>query len=157
VAGPSLTDDELRLAERYVSVLDFLSRCAQAIDEGHTYYLWDKTGQLLGAVERLKEELDRTSGRPTVRPDAVAAAVRYHARHYRAGRLLHPARVELTASEVGSILLAVAGAVGLDAPVAALEEIGRDARAIAERTDVAPAAVARVLCALSAWKVRDAD
>jgi hypothetical protein len=157
MATASLTPAEERLVDRYVSVLDFMSRCAQAVDEGNTYYLWDKTGQLLGAVKRLKEELDRTSGKPRVRKELVAAAVRFHGRHYRACRLLHPARVELTAMEVGSIMLAVAGAVAIGAKDADLEEIGRDAQAIAERTDIRPDQVVRVLCALRSWEVRDAD
>ena len=39
-----LTDVEVRLAEQYVSVLDFVSRCAQAIDGGDWFYLHDKAG-----------------------------------------------------------------------------------------------------------------
>jgi hypothetical protein len=156
MAPSSLIPAEERLIDRYVSVLDFVSRCAQAIDEGNTYYLWDKTGQLAGAVEALKQELDRTSGKPKVRRDVLAAAVRFHGRHYRAGRLLHPAQVELTATEIGSIVLAVAGAGALAMNDAELEAIGRDARAIAERADVRPEQVVRVLAALRSWEVRDA-
>ena len=155
MAGPELTPQEERIVERYVSVLDFLSRCAQAVDEGHTYYLWDKTGQLLGAVERLKQELDRTSGKPRVRPNVLAAAVRRDARLYRAGRLLHPARMELTASEVGSIMLAVAGADAFLMDESVFERIRQAAAKIAERTDVRPEAVARVLCALRSWELRE--
>jgi hypothetical protein len=154
---PELTPAEGRIVDRYVSVLDFLSRCAQAIDDGNTYYLWDKTGQLKGAVEGLHDELGRANGKPKVRRDVLAAAVRYHARHYRAGRLLHPARVELTTAEVGSILLAVAGADGIIVPDARLEEIARDALTIAGQTDVQADQVARVLCALTRWEVRDAE
>jgi hypothetical protein len=151
-----LTPPEERLVDRYVSVLDFISRCAQAVDEGNTYYLWEKTGQLASAVEALKVELDRTSGRPKVRRDVLAAAVRFHGRHYRAGRLLHPAQVELTASEIGSIVLAVAGADALAMNDAEYEAIGRDARTIAERTDLRREQVVRVLAALRRWEVRDA-
>ncbi len=38
-----LTNTEIRLAEQYVSVLDFVSRCAQAVEEGNWYYLLDKS------------------------------------------------------------------------------------------------------------------
>jgi hypothetical protein len=154
MATTRLTPDEERLLERYVSVLDFVGRCAQAVDEEHWHYLWDKTGQLLRAVESLKQELDRTSGWPKVRREVLAAAVRHHARHYRAGRLLHPAQVDLTAGEVGSILLAVAGGDALLADEAALEKIRAAAEAIAERTGLPPVTAARVLCALSSWEVR---
>jgi hypothetical protein len=152
-----LTDAEVRIVERYVSVLDFLSRCAQAIDGDNMHYLWDKSGQLLGAVERLHQELKRTGGKPKVRRGAVAAGVRYHGRHYQAGRLLHPPRVELTASEVGSIMLAVAGGDALLMKQEAFEAIASDAKGIAERTDVRPDQVARVLCALRTWEVRDGE
>jgi hypothetical protein len=155
MATPSLTPAEERLVDRYVSVLDFVSRCAQAVDEGSTYYLWDKAGQLRGAVEGLVRELDRSSGKPKVRRDVLAAAVRFHGRHYRAGRLLHPAQVDLTASEIGSIVLAVVGGDALAMNDAEYVSIGRDAQAIAERTDVRPAQVVRVLAALRSWEVRD--
>jgi hypothetical protein len=155
MAGPDLTPQEERIVERYVSVLDFLSRCAQAIDEGNTYYLWDKTGQLLGAVERLKEELDQTGGKPQERRELVAAAVRYHARHHRAGRLLHPPRAQLTAGEVGSIMLAVAGADAFLMDDSVSERIRQAAMAVAERTDVPPEAAAQVLCALRSWELRE--
>jgi len=46
-----LTSMETRLAERYVSVLDFVSRCALAVDEGNWHYLWDKAGQLAHAAD----------------------------------------------------------------------------------------------------------
>jgi hypothetical protein len=85
-----LTQDEIGLVDDYVSVLDFVSRCAHAIDGGNTYYLWEKASQLERAAGRLEKLLGASSGRPRVRPDAVLAAVRHAGRHYRAGRLLHP-------------------------------------------------------------------
>ncbi len=152
-----LTPTEERLVERYLWVLDFVGRCAQAVDEGHWHYLMEKAAQLSGAAGRLEEELTAADGKPKVRPEAVLAAVRHQGRHYRAGRLLHPVRVELTTSEVGSILLSVAGSAGLLADEAALEALRRDSQAIAERTDLPPATVARVLSALGSWEVRDAE
>ena len=41
-----LTNTEVRLAEQYVSVLDFVSRSAQAIDHGDWFYLYDKASEL---------------------------------------------------------------------------------------------------------------
>jgi hypothetical protein len=153
MAAPRLTTDEERLVERYIWVLDFVSRCALAADEANWHYLMDKAGQLDGAASRLEEELARTGGQPKVRAAAVLAGVRYHGRHYRAGRLLHPARVELTVSEVGSMMLAVADEYVTDESV--LEQVRQDALTIAERTDVRPDQVARVLCALAAWHLRE--
>ena len=90
-----LTPTELHLVEHYVSVLDYLSRCAQAIDHGDWYYLADKAGALAVQAERLaaiSAELQQAvrQGRRRPRAAAVQAAVAYHGRHYRAGRLLHP-------------------------------------------------------------------
>jgi hypothetical protein len=89
------TDAEIRLAEQYVRVLDFLSRCAQAIDTGNWHYLADKAHQLHDAAEGLawitrqtREQI--SAGQPPPRPQVVRAKVAYHGRHYHAGRLLHP-------------------------------------------------------------------
>jgi hypothetical protein len=90
-----LTTSEVRLVEQYVSVLDYLSRCAQVIDGGDWYYLADKAASLAFQAERLAaitaevEQDGRRSGR-WPRPEAVHAAVAHHGRHYRAARLLHP-------------------------------------------------------------------
>jgi hypothetical protein len=89
-----LTTTEARLVEQYVSVLDYVSRCAQAIDTDDWFYLYDKSAELAVRAERLAElagefwrVIDRQR-RP--RRGAIAAAVAWHGRHYRAGRLLHP-------------------------------------------------------------------
>ena len=91
-----LTDAEVRLAEQYMSVLDFVSRCAQAIDAGNWHYLYDKAGQLEDAAGRLAKITGETwqeirAGKPPPRTEAVRAAVAWFGRHYRAARLLHPA------------------------------------------------------------------
>jgi hypothetical protein len=91
-----LTTAELRLVERYVWVLDLVSRCAQGLDGGDWYYLADKAGDLAQRAERLAEVAseiaqavrDGRRGRP--RAQVVRAAVAHYGRHYRAGRLLHP-------------------------------------------------------------------
>jgi len=91
-----LTDTEVRVAEQYVSVLDFVSRCAQAIDEGNWYYLKDKASQLAYAAERLVEvagEAYQQAARQQTRSpraEVVRQAVAWFGRHYRAARLLHP-------------------------------------------------------------------
>jgi hypothetical protein len=89
------TDAEIRLVEQYVRVLDFTSRCAQAIDHGDWFYLADKAAQLNDATSGLAPVTGQTreqvsAGQPRLRPEVVRAAVAYHGRHYRAGRLLHP-------------------------------------------------------------------
>jgi len=86
-----LTTTETRLAEQYVSVLDYVSRCAQAIDHGDWFYLHDKAGHLADQAQRLSaiaREAYDAPRRPRVQ--AVRAAVAWFGRHYRAGRLLHP-------------------------------------------------------------------
>src|SRR6266496_2133881 len=91
----SPTDAEIRLVKQYVRVLDFVSRCAQAIDAGNWHYLADKAGQLEHAAGRLHDvarepwrEID--AGQPRPRPEIVRAEVAHQGRHYRAGRLLDP-------------------------------------------------------------------
>jgi hypothetical protein len=91
-----LTPTELRLVERYVWVLDLVSRCAQGLDGGDWYYLYDKADDLAyraGHLAEVAAEIaqavrDGRPGRP--RAQLVRAAVAHHGRHYRAGRLLHP-------------------------------------------------------------------
>jgi hypothetical protein len=86
-----LTTTEARLVEQYVSVLDYVSRCAQAIDHGDWFYLHDKAGSLADQAQRLSaiaREAYDAPRRPRVQ--AVRAAVAWFGRHYRAARLLHP-------------------------------------------------------------------
>jgi hypothetical protein len=86
-----LTSIEVRLVEQYVSVLDYVSRCAPAIDGGDWFYLHDKAGALADQAQRLSaiaREAYNAPRRPRV--PAVRAAVAWYGRHYRAGRLLHP-------------------------------------------------------------------
>jgi hypothetical protein len=90
-----LTTTERRLVEQYVSVLDCLSRCAQAVEGGDWYDLVDKAGALAVQAERLATaagEIQQAvrQGRRWPRAAAVAAAVAHHGRHDRAARLLHP-------------------------------------------------------------------
>ena len=95
-AADRLTPTELRLAEQYVSVLDFISRCALAIDRGDWCYLYDKASQLEDAAKGLQAVAGETwqeisAGKPKPRTQAMRTAVAWFGRHYRAARLLHPA------------------------------------------------------------------
>jgi hypothetical protein len=91
-----LTTTETRLIERYVWVLDLVSRCAQGLDHADWYYLADKASDLAHRAERLAEvasevaQAARDGRRSCPRAQVVRAAVALHGRHYRAGRLLHP-------------------------------------------------------------------
>ncbi len=89
------TGAEIRLAEQYVRVLDFVSRCAQAIEDGNWHYLWAKTGQLEDAASGLAQAQRETweqvsAGGLRPRAEVIRAEVARQGRHYRAGRLLHP-------------------------------------------------------------------
>ncbi|HSO52162.1 MAG TPA: hypothetical protein VL330_05315 [Actinomycetes bacterium] len=86
-----LTTTEERLAEQYVSVLDYVSRCALGIDRGDWFYLYDKAGTLADEAKRLSELAHQAYDAPRrPRKEAVGAAVAWFGRHYRAARLLHP-------------------------------------------------------------------
>jgi len=92
--GRGLTPAELRLVEEYAWVLDFVSRCALGVDRADWFYLYDKADELQRAAGHLAELAyeayqAHTQGHGP-RPEAVRAAVAWHGRHYRAGRLLHP-------------------------------------------------------------------
>jgi hypothetical protein len=90
-----LTTAEVRLVEQYVGVLDYVSRCAQAVERDDWFYLYDKSAELAARAERLAEltgEFWRSieQQRRLPRWGAIAAAVAWQGRHYRAARLLHP-------------------------------------------------------------------
>jgi hypothetical protein len=86
-----LTTTEARLVEQYVSVLDYVSRCAQAIEGGDWFYLHDKAGNLADQAQRLSAIARQAYDEPRrSRKEAVRAAVAWYGRHYRAARLLHP-------------------------------------------------------------------
>ncbi len=100
-----LTSVETRLVERYVSVLDFVSRCAEAIEHGDWFYLADKADELQYVAGRLAEVVgeasdDRQHPRAP-RTDLVRAAVAWFGRHYLAARLLHPHQADQRDPEGG--------------------------------------------------------
>jgi hypothetical protein len=87
------TADELRIAERYLRVLDDVSRCAQAVRDGHWHNLADtaddlsrRAAQLAGAAA----ELHDPSSQP--RAHVVVDIVASHNGDSEAARLLHPVR-----------------------------------------------------------------
>ena len=93
----ALTDTETRLVEDYLWVIDLMSRCAHGLDGGDWSYLNDKAQDLARRATRLADTAGQIAQairdqRPEPRPrrEAVRAAVAFHGRHYRAGRLLHP-------------------------------------------------------------------
>lgn len=55
-----LTVEEVRLAEQYVRVLDYVSRCALAIEGGNWHYLRDKAHQLKDATSELRRVAEQT-------------------------------------------------------------------------------------------------
>lgn len=85
---------ETRIAEEMTSVLDFLSRIQQGLEQGNWHYVEDKIHHLVRAAERLSAavgyELEETRAARRARPEAITAAIRQFARHYHAGRALYP-------------------------------------------------------------------
>jgi hypothetical protein len=97
VTTPDRSTDEQRIAERYLHVLDDLSRCADAVRHGD----WDKLDTLARTLARsadqladaVHEQLD-----PAVSPRAVVVVdiVAEHGGDYEAAYLLHPHRPATT-------------------------------------------------------------
>jgi hypothetical protein len=90
-----LTTAEVRLVEQYVGVLDYMSRCAQAVECDDWFYPYDKSAELAVRAERLAQLTGKfwrsiEQQRRLPRRGAIAAAVAWQGRHYRAARLLHP-------------------------------------------------------------------
>jgi hypothetical protein len=84
-----LTGTETRLVERYLAVLDHVSRCGVTIDSGDWSDLPDTARQLQRQAGRLVEVASEVwqaiqRRRPSPRTEAVRAAVAFHGRHYRA-------------------------------------------------------------------------
>jgi hypothetical protein len=97
---PSPTSYETGTAEAWLTVLDYVSRVAQAVEGGDWYYLVDKSDALERAVRALRGRVwdddtnsldveDPHTGRP-LRGEAVMEVVRHNAGLYRASRALYP-------------------------------------------------------------------
>ena len=90
---PDQTPDELRIAERYLWVLDYVSRCADAVRGGDWDELDDaaqslarRAGQL---AEAARDRHDRSAG---PRPHVVVGMVAERNSDSEAAALLHPYR-----------------------------------------------------------------
>src|SRR4030095_4554565 len=57
-----LTTGQVRLVEEYVSVLDYLSRCALAVERDDWFYLYDKSAELVVQADRVAGGGGATSG-----------------------------------------------------------------------------------------------
>ena len=88
-----ITPIEGRLAQAYTETLDFVGRCAKAIDEGNWYYLADKAGDLRNRVEQLETAAveAEAAGVPSTQAAAVLAEVVRRGGSYRAVKALHSA------------------------------------------------------------------
>jgi hypothetical protein len=95
-----LTSPELRIAEAYAYVLDYVSRLALAVDNGDWFYLADKAAEMEYRLQQLRDAaIDGHKATPEPRGAAVRAWVADRSRRagFRAGELLHP--VEALAGE----------------------------------------------------------
>jgi hypothetical protein len=91
VTTPDQTPDELRIAERYLWVLDFVSRCADAVRQGDWEELNDVAQSLARRAEQLagaaRELQDKTAD---PRAHVVVGIVAKHNGDSEAAGLLHP-------------------------------------------------------------------
>jgi hypothetical protein len=88
-----LTPEEGKLAQAYAETMDYVSRCARALEEGHWDYLADKACQLRNHAIELERAADAAkAARPRPQAAAVLAAVTSRGRAYRAVQLLHARR-----------------------------------------------------------------
>jgi hypothetical protein len=91
VTSSDQTPDELRIAERYRSVLDDVSRCAQAVREGNWQNLADTADDLCRRAALLAEAAGKLSHVGTQpRADVVVDIVACADHDSQAARLLHP-------------------------------------------------------------------
>jgi hypothetical protein len=86
------TPDEARIAERYLSVLADISRCAEAVRDGDWPHLADAADDLCRRAALLAEAAGRLKHtQPRPRGDVVAKLVASRTDSPQAARLLHPA------------------------------------------------------------------
>jgi hypothetical protein len=91
VTGPDPTPDELRIAECYLSVLDDVSRCAEAVRAGGWHGLADKADDLCRRAAVLAEAAGKLHHAGTLpRAHVVVDIVASRNRNSQAARLLHP-------------------------------------------------------------------
>ncbi len=100
-----LTGAEIGLVERYVSVLDLVWRCAQAVERGDWSALCEQTTWLEAAASRLAETAGTASAawhadRSVVRVALVRAAVTLQGRRCHAVRAVHPGDLDQVGEDV---------------------------------------------------------
>jgi hypothetical protein len=87
-----LTPPEGKLAQAYVETMDYVSRCAEALEDGNWDYLTDKACQLRNhAIELERAAEAAKAADPPPRTATVLATVVARGRSYRAVQLLHTA------------------------------------------------------------------
>lgn len=85
------TPDEARIAERYLSVLADVSRCAEAVRDGDWPHLADTADDLCRRAALLAEAAGKLKhAQPPPRGDVVAKLVASAGDSPAAARLLHP-------------------------------------------------------------------
>ena len=85
------TPDEVRIAERYLSVLADISRCAEAVRHGDWHHLADTADDLCSRAALLAEAAGKLAhAEPGPRGDVVATLVASRTDASPAARLLHP-------------------------------------------------------------------
>jgi hypothetical protein len=85
------TPDEVRIAERYLSVLADVSRCAQAVRDGDWSHVADTADDLCRRAALLAEAAGKLAHtQPCPRGDVVAKLVTSGNDSSPAARLLHP-------------------------------------------------------------------
>jgi hypothetical protein len=91
VSVAAQTPDEVRIAERYRSVLADISRCAEAVRDGDWRRLADTADELCRSAALLAETAGKVAPtEPGPRSDVVAELVASRHDSSRAARLLHP-------------------------------------------------------------------
>jgi hypothetical protein len=93
VSVAAQTPDEVRIAERYLSVLADISRCAEAVRHGDWRHLADTADDLCRRAALLAEAAGKLEhAEPSPRRDLVANLVASCNDSSQAARLLHPVR-----------------------------------------------------------------
>jgi hypothetical protein len=141
---------ETRVWEEYTSLLDFVGRCVQAVEEDSWRYLSDKLAEVRSVAQRLERLLDDRETVRELRPGALRQLLRWrHTQRYRAGRLLHPVPGKMSEQDLQAVALQV-GFPHVD-PKRVVSLLA-DARALAERADVEYAQAVRVLASLRSYE-----
>ena len=94
MTNPDRTPDELRIAERYLRILDDVSHCAQVLREGDWRSLAEEAAKLARDATKLAEatgKLQNPAGQP--RAQLVVDAVSTNNQGSQIAKVLHPVRL----------------------------------------------------------------